>query len=584
MGRQLHERLLRRRGRPRGRWRGGRMFEQGDLRYVVLRLLEEEAPARLRDHQGPRGEVRRRLRPQPGGGLSHPQLLEDLGYTRIVPGDEARRSTRSPTPVVPTWPRIQSTVDNIFDRISKLVGHFLDEPMLRRHRHQPALRDPGVLQAGARRRAHAGNVFGVPLADLLVADPRRRVKYLVFILRADNRGEGGILALLALVCSAKQPRRGRRARILIVLGLFGAALLYGDGIITPAISVLGAVEGLEVATPALERFVVPITVVILSRSSRPAPARRGSAASSARSCSSGSSPSRCSACRSRSCAPGVLARSTRHAVASSSTHGGTASSCSARSSSWSPAARRSTPTWGTSAAPDPPRLVRGRPAGAAAQLLRAGRAAAARPRRREPVLPARAALAALPAGRHRDAGGDRRLAGADLGRVLAHAAGGPARLLAARADRAHLGRAGGPDLHPRGQLGADGRALRSCSASGSTSALAPPTASPSPARWRSRRSCSRRRAHALGLARRRSARLLGGSSSRSTSRSSAPTLKIRTAAGSRSRSRAVFTLMTTWKRGRASRRILRRAAADRPVPAGRRAAKPAVACRARRSS
>ncbi len=86
-------------------------------------------------------------------------------------------------------------------------------------------------------------------------------KYLGFVMRADNRGEGGILALLALV-GQKDPGRGAR-RILILAGLFGAALLYGDGIITPAISVLSAVEGLSVATPAFERFVVPISVVLI---------------------------------------------------------------------------------------------------------------------------------------------------------------------------------------------------------------------------------------------------------------------------------------------------------------------------------
>ncbi|MCC6850027.1 MAG: potassium transporter Kup [Deltaproteobacteria bacterium] len=84
------------------------------------------------------------------------------------------------------------------------------------------------------------------------------VKYLTFIMRADNRGEGGILALLALLRPADQPRSR-----LITLGLFGAALLYGDGVITPAISVLSAVEGLEVGAPSLEPFVVPITVIIL---------------------------------------------------------------------------------------------------------------------------------------------------------------------------------------------------------------------------------------------------------------------------------------------------------------------------------
>jgi KUP system potassium uptake protein len=90
------------------------------------------------------------------------------------------------------------------------------------------------------------------------------VKYIVFILRADNRGEGGILSLLALLL--QQERRkgdfGRRFA-LVVLGLFGAALLYGDGVITPAISVLSAVEGLQVGAPALARLVVPITLIIL---------------------------------------------------------------------------------------------------------------------------------------------------------------------------------------------------------------------------------------------------------------------------------------------------------------------------------
>jgi KUP system potassium uptake protein len=86
-------------------------------------------------------------------------------------------------------------------------------------------------------------------------------KYLSFVMRADNRGEGGILALMALVTKTETRRAGRR--VLLVLGLFGAALLYGDGVITPAISVLGAVEGLTVAAPALGHLVVPMTVGIL---------------------------------------------------------------------------------------------------------------------------------------------------------------------------------------------------------------------------------------------------------------------------------------------------------------------------------
>jgi KUP system potassium uptake protein len=87
-------------------------------------------------------------------------------------------------------------------------------------------------------------------------------KYISFVLRADNRGEGGILALLALVRPLSRPT-GTRA-LLIGLGLFGAALLYGDGVITPAISVLGAIEGIGVATPALSRYVWVISAVILA--------------------------------------------------------------------------------------------------------------------------------------------------------------------------------------------------------------------------------------------------------------------------------------------------------------------------------
>jgi KUP system potassium uptake protein len=87
------------------------------------------------------------------------------------------------------------------------------------------------------------------------------LKYLVFVLRADNRGEGGILALTSLVTPVGALRGGRLA--LITLGLFATALLYGDGMITPAISVLSAVEGLAVATEFFEPYVIPITITIL---------------------------------------------------------------------------------------------------------------------------------------------------------------------------------------------------------------------------------------------------------------------------------------------------------------------------------
>ena len=88
------------------------------------------------------------------------------------------------------------------------------------------------------------------------------LKYVVLILRADNHGEGGGLALTALASCAVAQRPALR-RGLLLLGVFGATLFYGDSVITPAISVLGATEGLEVLTPALTPYVVPATVVIL---------------------------------------------------------------------------------------------------------------------------------------------------------------------------------------------------------------------------------------------------------------------------------------------------------------------------------
>jgi KUP system potassium uptake protein len=91
------------------------------------------------------------------------------------------------------------------------------------------------------------------------------VKYVAFILRADNRGEGGVLALLALVLQRHHRAGEARLRALLIgFGIFGSALLYGDGVITPAISVLSAVEGLEVVAPTLDRIVIPIAFVIIS--------------------------------------------------------------------------------------------------------------------------------------------------------------------------------------------------------------------------------------------------------------------------------------------------------------------------------
>ena len=94
------------------------------------------------------------------------------------------------------------------------------------------------------------------------------IKYVAIVMRADNQGEGGVLALTALVpgrggVTAGVPRLATGRPILIALGIFGTALLYGDGMITPAISVLGAIEGLEVATPLFRPYVVPLTVAII---------------------------------------------------------------------------------------------------------------------------------------------------------------------------------------------------------------------------------------------------------------------------------------------------------------------------------
>jgi KUP system potassium uptake protein len=109
---------------------------------------------------------------------------------------------------------------------------------------------------------HAG-VYGVVSLIFWAVTIIVSLKYVTFIMRADNDGEGGIMALISLVQRAKL--RSRAAIVtLIVLGIFGASLFYGDGMITPAISVLSAVEGMKVATPSLEHLVIPITLVVLS--------------------------------------------------------------------------------------------------------------------------------------------------------------------------------------------------------------------------------------------------------------------------------------------------------------------------------
>ena len=108
----------------------------------------------------------------------------------------------------------------------------------------------------------AANVYGIlsliTWALILIVS----IKYIVFIMRADNRGEGGIMALLALASGHAAEGSKKRRRIML-LGILGACMFYADGMITPAISVLSAVEGLEIAAPTLHEFIVPITLIVL---------------------------------------------------------------------------------------------------------------------------------------------------------------------------------------------------------------------------------------------------------------------------------------------------------------------------------
>ena len=253
-------------------------------------------------------------------------------------------------------------------------------------------------------------------------------------MRADNDGEGGILALSALATRQGARRARGRRWVLVLIGLFGAALLYGDGMITPAISVLGAVEGTTVAAPGLEPFVVPVAVVILigcSSSSaghgRDRPrvrpdhgrlvrhdrrARRDADRSGARRCSRAVDPA--TRCRSSPTTASRLPRARRGVPRRHRRRG---------------ALRRHGPL-------RPPADPLGwfalvLPACCSTTSGRARCCSATPTRDREPLLPLAPRLGALPAGRAGDDGDGDRVAGADLGRVLAHAAGGAARLLPA---------------------------------------------------------------------------------------------------------------------------------------------------------
>ncbi len=120
-------------GRPRGRWRGGRMFEQGDLRYVVLRLLEEKPRHGYEIIKALEERFGGAYAPSPGVVYPTLQMLEDLGYARVMPEADGRKVYEITDAGRAHLAENRHTVDSIFERISNLVGHFLDEPMTEVH-------------------------------------------------------------------------------------------------------------------------------------------------------------------------------------------------------------------------------------------------------------------------------------------------------------------------------------------------------------------------------------------------------------------------------------------------------------------
>jgi KUP system potassium uptake protein len=106
------------------------------------------------------------------------------------------------------------------------------------------------------------NVYGILSIFFWTLTVIVSLKYVVLVLRADNNGEGGLVAMLALASQSVKDKPQLR-RVLLIVGIFGTCLFYGDGVITPAISVLSAVEGLEVISPAFKKYVIPITLIIL---------------------------------------------------------------------------------------------------------------------------------------------------------------------------------------------------------------------------------------------------------------------------------------------------------------------------------
>ena len=272
--------------------------------------------------------------------------------------------------------------------------------------------------------------------------------------------------------------------MLIALGIFGAALLYGDGMITPAITVLGAVEGLKVATPLFDSYVVPIAVAILvgifaiqqqgthlvGRLFGPVMVLWFVTIAILGVTWIVRKPVVLSAIN-----PVHAARLLRDARAARLRGAGRGVSGGHRRRG---AVRRHGPL---RKAADSSGVVRAGPARPPAQLLRSGRAAADRQHRRGTALfPSGAVLGASAHGGAGDGGRHHRLPGAHLGRLLAHPPGRPAWLQPADGHRPHLVAPHGADLRAAGELGADGRAPSRLSSGSGRRARSPPhTASPS---------------------------------------------------------------------------------------------------------
>ena len=338
-----------------------------------------------------------------------------------------------------------------FRDVSLALGPRLDRRRLRRHRNEPDLRLPRSRPRGRRPRRPPSEaaVFGVLSLIVWSLILVVTVKYVLILIRADNNGEGGTLALMAL---AQRSFKGMNSAILI-LGVIAAALFYGDAVITPALSVLSAVEGLEVAAPSLTEFVLPLTFAILAGALPGSVARyrpggglfrpdhrglvRRDRLSWRRPCRAQSA----GAGGGRSYLRDRLSRRSRNDRALDPRRGlsvrDRGGGALRRSGSFRPPANSN-------------RVARPGPAVPLAQLLRPGRAGSAVPGRgRESVLSHGAGLAADPLRRPGNGGHGHCQPGGHHRHVFDDPAGHPAGPAAAARDPPHLRRARRPDLSCR---------------------------------------------------------------------------------------------------------------------------------------